>query len=77
MHNLNLTDLFIQNQVYTDDFEANAKNIRIGGNVTNKYQEGEVCVSEGFNVTLTATESFEISNDFICEKGATLTINAQ
>lgn len=77
MHNGNLTDLYIQNQEYVEDFTVTAENISIGYNVTDAYAKGDVCIPDKIKVNLNAKESIEITNGFICEKGATLTINAQ
>ena len=40
-------------------------------------ESSDVCIPDKIKVNLNAKESIEITNGFICEKGATLTINAQ
>lgn len=73
----NTTDSIVQNKKIETDAYFTAQNLHIGCNITDLQPVGNVIVKSGTNVKFENDSSITIKKGFICEKGATLTINAQ
>jgi hypothetical protein len=73
----NTTDSIVQNKKLEIDAYFTAQNLHIGCDITDLQPVGNVIVKSGTNVKFENDSSITIKNGFICEKGATLTINAQ
>ncbi len=68
-------DLFIQDEVISSSFEAQAKRVVIGENVISNKSEGKVVIKKDADVRIKASDTVTIESGFSCEKGATLRIN--
>jgi len=74
INELAYTDVFIQNQIISNDKDFLGKNIVAGKNVNNYIPPGEVIISNNAHVNFNATNEVNLKDGFHAEVGTTVNV---